>query len=340
LTIQLSELLFPRPEPLWTLVKQVGVNTVVALLNGAEQSQKTFTNSAFGRDPKGSDERPWSKEALRRNISLFADYGLEVIAIEDTPPMDKVRLGLPGRDEQIANIIEQITAMGELGIRLLSYNWMVISNWTRTSMDVQGRGGALVNGFSSVDADKLPPLVEDGEVTSEQLWDALTYFLEAVVPVAERYGLRLGMHPDDPPLPKVRNVPRIMTSAAAFQRLLALYPSSSNAITLCQGNFTLMQSDLPALIQDFGSGDHIVFSHFRDVHGPATEFVETFHDEGDTDMAECMRAYYDVGFAGPMRPDHVPTLYGESNDSPSYGTLGRLFAIGYIRGLQQAIYGK
>ena len=156
---------------------------------------------------------------------------------------------------------------------------------------------------------------------------------------AERVsGVRLGMHPDDPPRSMVRNVPRIMRSADAFRRLLSLRPSLSNAITFCQGNFALMDEDLPSLIREFGAGDSIAFVHFRDVRGTADNFVETFHDEGQTDMPACMSAYAEMDFSGPMRPDHVPTMYGESNDRPAYGMLGRLFAIGYIRGLEQSAW--
>lgn len=339
--IQLSELLNPRPEPMWALIRQCGVDNVIALLNGAEQEQRMFASVGMGTAAGEIAEGvPWSEAAIRRDVEMFADNGLKVIGIEDTAPMDKVRLGLPGRDEQIDNVIVQLRAMGRLGIPLLCYNWMAVSSWARTDTAVAGRAGALVTGFSKEKADQLPPLVNPGEVTDDQLWEALAYFLDAVIPVAEESGVRMGMHPDDPPLPEVRNMPRIMRSADAYRRLLALHPSPSNAITFCQGNFALMTDDLPALIREFGHQDKIVFVHFRDVRGRATDFVETFHDEGQNDLAECMRAYRDIGFEGPMRPDHVPTMDGESNERPAYGVFGRLFANGYIRGLDHAIFGR
>lgn len=273
-------------------------------------------------------------------MRIFADHGFTLVAIEDTPPMDKVRLGLPGRDEQIDQIITQIRAMGKLGVPTLCYNWMALSSWGRTSVDIAGRGGALVTGFRAADTEGMPALVEPGEVTEPQMWEALQYFLDSVIPVAEEAGVRLGMHPDDPPRPHDRNLPRIMRSPEAYRRLMSLYFSPSNRITFCQGNFALMGQDLPTLIRDFGGQDQIAFVHFRDVRGTADDFQETFHDEGQTDLPECMRAYAEVGFSGPMRPDHVPTMHGELNDRPAYGTLGRLFAIGYIRGLEQAAYDK
>lgn len=339
--IQLSEMLAPRPEPLWDLVRQCGVDTVVATLNGGEQDQRMF--ASVGKDGfrgQAAVDPPWTESAIARDVATFADHGLRVIAIEDTAPMDKVRLGLPGRDEQIENVITQVRAMGRLGIPTLCYNWMAISSWGRTETATPGRGGALVTSFRASDAEAMEPLVADGEVSHDQLWDGLAYFLDAVVPEAEAAGVRLGMHPDDPPRSWARNVPRIMGSADAYRRLMSLSASPANGITFCQGNFALMGEDLPTLIREFGGAGQIAFVHFRDVLGTADDFREVFHDEGQTDLPECMRAYAEVGFDGPMRPDHVPTMAGEPNDRPAYGTLGRLFAIGYIRGLEHAVYGK
>lgn len=335
--LQLSEMLAPRPDQLWKLVKQSGVDNVVALLNGAEQEQRMFASVGDGSPGFRADDTPWSEAAIRRDIDLFADYGLNVVAIEDTPPLDAVRLGREGRDEQIEAVITQVRAMGRLEIPVLCYNWMAISSWGRTTATRLGRGGALVTAYRSTDAEALPPLAEEGEITEEQLWSGLQYFLDAVIPEAEAAGVRLGMHPDDPPRAIGRNVPRIMRSPGAYRRLMSMYPSSSNAITLCQGNFALMGEDVPTLIREFGSQDQIAFVHFRDVRGTPDDFEEVFHDEGQTDMAECMKAYYEAGVDGPIRPDHVPTMEGESNARPGYETLGRLFALGYIRGLQQAM---
>ncbi len=131
-----------------------------------------------------------------------------------------------------------------------------------------------------------------------------------------------------------------MGTPEAFDRVLDSVPSTSNGFTLCQGNFTLMTSDLPTLIRRFGSAGKIVFVHFRDVAGDARRFVEVFHDEGPTDMLACMQAYAEVGPDGPMRPDHVPALEGESNETYGYAVLGRLFAVGYITGLREAAYGR
>ena len=166
----------------------------------------------------------------------------------------------------------------------------------------------------------------------------MQYFLQKVLPVAEKAGVKLAMHPDDPPLSPIRGVSRIMRSVENYQRLLDLVPSPMNGITLCQGNFTLMTDDLPGVIRKFGQQKKIFFVHFRDVRGTPEKFEETWHDAGKTDMLACMRAYRDIGFDGVLRPDHVPTVEGDSNAHAGYSSFGRLYAIGYIRGLREAVY--
>ena len=99
-----------------------------------------------------------------------------------------------------------------------------------------------------------------------------------------------------------------------------------------------MTDDLPAVIRDFGQQNKIFFVHFRDVRGTKEKFVETFHDDGMTDMLACMEAYRDIGFEGVCRPDHVPTMEGDSNDRPAYSSIGRLYAVGYLKGLREAVY--
>ena len=333
---QLSELLSPRPDPSWELLRQSGVSHVIALLRGAEQEQRMFASVQHGRlRHRLVDHLPWSEASIARDQRSFANAGFSVAGIEDTAPLDRIRMGLPGRDEDIASVVQQIEAMGNLGIGVLCYNWMAVSSWSRTSVATPGRGGALVTSFREADAEALGE-AEHPPIEPEQMWEALGYFLRAVVPVAERAGVRLSMPQDDPPLPRLRGVPRIMGSADAFRRLLQLHPSPNNGVTFCQGNFALMGADVPSLIREFGP--RIPFVHFRNVRGTATDFAEIFHDEpGALDMAECMRAYRDIGFDGPLRPDHVPTMAGETNEHPGYETLGRLFALGYIQGLGQAV---
>ena len=343
--LNIAELLEPTPSPLWKLVKQAGVNEVVSLLDGAEQmwrwpkgeGTQDYVPAPYVVPPVG--ERPWELPALKRMQEQYRDYGLEVVVLEDTAPMDAIRLGTPGRDEAIEWVSTQIRAMGQLGIGTLCYNWVAIASWARTANNIVLRGGALSSGYDDKVMQKSKPLIEPGSVTHEQLWSAHEYFLKAIVPVVEESGVRIALHPDDPPLPYVRGVPRIMGSPEAFERVLSSVPSPNSGITFCQGNFSLMTDDVPGLIRQLGRDRRIFFAHFRDVVGDPSNFIEVFHDEGPTDMLECMRAYRDIGFDGVLRPDHVPALEGDSNDSFGYSSMGRLYAIGYMTGLREAVYG-
>ena len=336
----ISELLDPEPSTTWTLVRQAGVQNAVALLRGGEQQSRWLRGAAAESPATPTDpaERPWSLPAIQSLQKLYGDHGFTITAIEDTAPMDAIRMNRPGRDEAIEAVIEQVRAMGECGIGVLCYNWMAVSSWSRTVTDVPLRGGALSTGFDYDTASRMETLVEPGSVIEADLWAGLEYFLRAVVPVAEEAGVTLGLHPDDPPLPVFRGVPRIARSIDAYRRVLDLVPSPRNAITLCQGNFALMAGDIPGVIREFGSAGRIAFVHFRDVQGTAVRFTETFHDEGQTDMVACMEAYREVGFGGPLRPDHVPSLAGEDNAKPGYGALGRLWAFGYIQGMRDAVF--
>ena len=326
--MKIAEALPPSPGPLWRLVKQCGVDYAVATAGAGTRS----------RDAAGRDEPPWSRPALERAKKLYEEGGFKLAVIEWRPPLTKAKLGLPGRDEEIETVCELVRNMGALGIPVWCYEWMVLGV-LRTSSMLPGRGGALVTGYDHVQMKDLPPS-EYGEVKDEQLWANLDYFLKRVLPVAEKAGVKLAMHPDDPPLSPIRGIARIMRSVENFRCLVDLVPSPSNCITLCQGNFTLMTDDLPGVIRKFGEQKKIFFVHFRDVRGTPENYVETFHDDGKTDMVACMRAYRDVGFDGVCRPDHVPTMEGDSNDKPSYSDIGRLFAIGYIKGIEDAVYGE
>jgi mannonate dehydratase len=342
--VTICEMIEPDEPSIWPIVAQAGVRSVVTMLAGAEQ-QSRFVIDESGAAPKLPDiappgQRPWDRLAIEELQRTYAEHGFTLAVIEDTAPMDKVRLGLPGRDEQIQHVIDQIEAMAACGVPVLCYTWMALGSWARTDVAVPLRGGAMATGYDDAVARTWKPLCAEGEITADQLWDSLEYFLRAVVPVAEANGITLGLHPDDPPLPIARGVPRIASSIDNYRRILKLVDSPANSITLCQGNFTLMTDDLPSVIREFGHQGRIAFVHFRDVRGDVTNFIEVFHDEGKTDLAECMRAYGEVGFTGPLRPDHVPTLVGETNHKPGYAALGRLFAVGYIRGLREAVFGR
>jgi mannonate dehydratase len=281
--------------------------------------------------------KPWEYEAVSAVKNAWEKAGLKLEVIEGPPALsERTKLGLEGRDEEISNFITLMKNLSKAGINTICYNWMPVISWARTTSDRPGRGGALVTAFDFEDI-KDQTLTRYGEVSKESLWKNLEYFLKAAVPEAEKYGVRLAMHPDDPQVDMIRGISRIMTNADAFRRMAKIWPSPFNGLTMCQGNFALMGEDIPSLVREFGKQELIHFVHFRDVRGTKLNFEETFHDEGQIDMFEAMKAYLDIGFSGPLRPDHVPTMAGDSNEHPGYSVLGSLYAAGYIRGLIEAV---
>jgi len=305
--------LFMSTEPTerWDLAKQMGVTHAV---------------SGMPRDGPGE---PWAFEPLLEQKNRFADAGLELDVIEDRPPLDDAILGREGRDEQIETVKTLLRNMGRVGIDVWCYVWMAPLKVLRTSRSVRGRGGSLVTRYDDAQMQRGPDLAGASE---EELWDNLEYFLEEVVPVAEEAGVKLALHPDDPPRGPIRGVDRIITSVENYRRVLDLYDSEHNGITLCQGNFAAMGADIPAAIREFDERIHFV--HVRDVEGTADDFTEVWHNEGPTDLGACIRAYEEIGYDGPLRPDHCPTMAGEDNASPGYHDKGRLWAIGYLQGLR------
>jgi len=286
---------------------------------------------------------PWGLDVIKGVKAAWENVGLKLKVVEGPPSLGTAtKLGLSGRDEEIGNFVTLMKNLSSVGIDTICYNWMPVINWARTSLDRPSRGGALVSAFDIEDVQDQEKITEFGVLTHDKMWENLEYFLKAVIPEAEKYGIKLALHPDDPPVSGIRGIPRIMTSVDAFKRLIDSYPSPSNGLTFCQGSFASMGEkdkgeDIPAAIRFFGKRETIHFVHFRDVRGHATNFEETFHDDGKTDMYEAMKCYYEIGFKGPIRPDHVPTMEGDSNDKPGYSTIGTLFAIGYMRGLMEGV---
>src|SRR5262245_11465819 len=219
--IELAEILLePRPDPFWKTLRQVGVERAVG---------GPLSHFVDWRETRSG--LPWDYAPLALYEEQVTQAGLELAVIEDNPPMDKIRLGQPGREEELEHFCTLLRSMGKLGIPVLCYNWMAILGWLRTSAGPQGRGGADVVSYDHRLFAEAPP-TREGAVDEESLWENLRYFLERVLPVAEEAGVKLAMHPDDPPLSPIRSIARIMRSVDAFERLLELVPSEANGITL------------------------------------------------------------------------------------------------------------
>ncbi len=319
--MQLAELFLPDDEYKIRLASQVGVrHAIVQVRPALSQTPQCGYLARLSEIQAG-----------------FQTAGMVFAGVESHPvPAEKIKLGLPGRDEEIENYIAAINALGELGVPLVCYNWMAGLGWYRTRADLPARGGALVSEFDAEVAARQG-LTEWGEVPEERIWSNLEYFLKAVMPVAEQAGVRMALHPDDPPLSPLRGIGRILTSAASFRRVLALAPGPMNGIAFCQANFQLMGESIDSLAAEWCAQKKVFFVHLRDVTGAVKKFHETFHDDGPTDLTRMLRIYAEGGFNGPIRPDHAPTLEGESNDQPGYSMGGKLFAFGYMKGVMDAL---
>ncbi len=319
--MKLAELFVPGEERKIKLARQVGVTH--AIVN---------TVSVLGKVP-----RDRYVEALSKIKTDFEAAGLTIAGVESHPvPAEKIKLGLPGRDEEIENYRAVIMALSKVGIPMLCYNFMAGVGWYRTRTDVPARGGALTSEFDSQAANALGP-TEFGEVSEEKIWSNLDQFIKAVMPVAEKAGVKMALHPDDPPVSPLRGIARVLISAKSFQRVLDMAHSPVNGIAFCQANFKLMGEDIEALARRWCAQKKIFFVHFRDEEGTRERFRETFHDNGPTDMAHVLQVYHQAGFDGPIRPDHAPTMEGESNEKPGYAMTGKIFAFGYMKGIMEAL---
>ena len=361
----LVEFVPPTPHPLWELCPQMGITDVIVKVNP---------------DLTGLPD-PWRYETLSRIAYRLKDAGLNVVGLEGDPfDMSPIKeYGVGGelsraeaqrrREEAIGRYRELLESMGKLGIKLLCYNFMVGKGWSRTGVR-EGRGGAKATYFS---LKELTPKESDGsanaspiqnvgalaktpdkselKISHEQVWANYEYFIKAVMPTAEKCGVRMALHPDDPCLPSLGGYARIFGSVEAYDRAYALCPSPSNAVTFCQANFKLMlgngewatgngdgaTEELIKMIRHFGK--RIAFIHVRDVDGTKEDFTELFHDQGTTDQFALMRTYRELGLAVPLRGDHVPEMAYDREltpeGTPGYFTLGRLFANGYLKALMQ-----
>ena len=295
----------------WDIAKQCGVNHGVIRLPETEDFDLT------------------NKSHWQTVYDNFVNYGIKPLIVEPMPNEihDHIKAGDELRDESIEKAIKMLPIMRELGIDTICFNWMAHIGWLRTRADIEERGGALVTGFDMKD---FKPT--GAKISEKELWDNYEYFLKAIIPEAEKYEIKLALHPDDPPVKKLGDVSRIMISAENIKKAIYdICPSEMLGITMCQANYYIMGEDLDKVITDFA--EKIFFVHFRNTTGEINSFRETFHDNGSLDMANLIKLYKKLGINVPVRVDHVPTLVGEDTEVAGYAALGRLFAIGYLKGL-------
>ncbi len=311
--------------------------------------QMTDTNFKLLKQLGVDDVVYYNMRGMPANLAELAEvqnrlhnFGLRLAVIEGGPPIDQIVLGKPGRDVQIDQYISALRHMGALGIGVLCYNFMPqitsAAMVVRTSKQYAERGGALTSQFRQRDFDPAQVPHAERSTSDEQIWENLEYFLKRIVPVAEQEEVLLAMHPDDPPVSPLCGLARIMRSPEHFERLLELVDSPVNGLTFCQGCFAEMGADLVAAIHRLRARIHFV--HFRDIQGPPEDFYESFPDNGQHDMLEVIRAYHEIDYHGYIRVDHVPLLATEMGPYDGYGMYGHTFAIGYLKGLVEAVYGR
>jgi len=303
----------------------------------------------------------WPVERLRRLKNEIEECGFAPSVIESIPVHEDVKLGRSTRDRFIDNYCQSIQNMGSLGIPVLCYNFMPVFDWTRTNLSLRLADGSFALSYdhdelSRIDLSKgtgeLPGwaaaysaaelqslLAAYREISEEQLWENLGYFLVRVIPVAAAAKVVMGLHPDDPPW-SIFGLPRIITNEAGLQRVLDLVDHRANGLTFCTGSLGVdPDNDLPAMIRRFGQAGRIHFAHCRNIKIIGhKKFHESSHPSayGNVNMFAVMKAYHEIGFRGPMRPDHGRMIWGETG-RPGYGLYDRALGTVYLNGLWEAL---
>jgi mannonate dehydratase len=305
----------------------------------------------------------WEYEDLVALRERCESYGLRVEAIENIPNAfyERCMLGLSGREQELEHVRATIRNIGRAGIPVLGFNFMPGSVW-RTSMTAPGRGGARVSAFD-FEAASDPAragdvfiarrdrrILEDesfvrdahfgmgAELAEDAVWCNFGHFMEGILPAAEEAGVRLALHPDDPPVPVLGGIARVFRSVDALRRAVEIADSPAFGLELCLGTISEMGGEAAVLdaIKSFGPAGKIVYVHFRDVQGTVPRFQESFLGEGNFDPLKVMRALKSVGYSGFILDDHVPRMTGDSQ----YAHRGRAHAIGYLQALLAAVEGE
>jgi mannonate dehydratase len=311
-------------------VKQLGVQWITMGGPGAP------TYSPEGRviaqpNDTAPTSGPWTEPQIRKIKDRVESFGLH-IGIMMLHDFRDVVLGRPGRDAAIEKVLESIRVAGRVGIPVLEYNFYALRAMGGYHTSA-GRGGSVYAAHDSERNTKLDVLPDVGEHSEEDLWTRYTYFLKAVIPVAEKAGIRLAVHPNDPPVPKFRGVAQILGSIEGLKRLVDIVPSPVNGITFDTGVTREMGYDPIEMIRYFGKRNQINHVHFRNVLSttPRLKYTEVYVDEGQVDMLAALKALVEVGYANMIYPDHVPGIPGDEGSR-----IGWAYAVGHIKALMRA----
>lgn len=312
----------------------------------------------------------WDAGAIAAIQKQVEDAGLKILGIESVNIHDAIKVGTKDRDRFIENYIRTIEKLGKAGIPMICYNFMPVFDWTRSDLAKLRPDGATVMAYDQKEIDRIDPArmfeqmdsrsngfvlpgwepgrmarIKDlfqmyRDVTEEKLFQNLCYFLDAVMPVCDRFDVNMAVHIDDP-VWSVFGLPRIINSKEHLQRLFRAVPNRHNGVTLCTGSLSSDPSiDIPDVIRSVG--DRIHFAHLRNTrHTAPGVFEEAAHyaADGSLDMVEIMQALVDVGFDGPIRPDHGRAVWGEIS-MPGYGLFDRAMGSQYLLGLYDALIRK
>lgn len=332
--------------------RQAGCTHIVAHLVDYFQENRLHGTDGEGRTwgLSTNQGRLWTETELSELKAAINAEGLELAAIENFDPShwSDVLLDGPRRQEQIEGIKETIRRVGRVGVPVMGYNFSIAGVWGH----VEGpfaRGGAVSVGFLGAEGpretpiprgqvwnmvyDPSAPAGDIGTVTSEQLWSRLERFLKEIVPVAEEAGVRMALHPDDPPMPTIRGTARLVYQPQLYQRVLDLLPSRSNALEFCIGSIAEMtDGDVYSALDTYGRQNAIAYVHFRNVRGKVPSYREVFIDEGDVDMHRALEVLQRSGYDGVLIPDHTPQM---SCQAPWHA--GMAYALGYMRAALRSI---
>jgi mannonate dehydratase len=310
--------------------------------------EPTDDNLAFYRQMGLSHAVLWTNESkasaeyYSSRKKLFADHGIEVYGFGNTSVHneEKIVLNLPGRDEKIEQYKKHLRDLGKAGITYTTYAHMGNGIWDSPKETTRGGAPARafnLNGENSGRWDQKKyygPLSHGRKYTLDEMWANFEYFIKAVVATAEENNVRIGIHPDDPPVPELAGVPRIFSHFNGYKRAIEFANSPNVGLCLCVGSWMeggdKLGKNSVEMIEYFGRQKKIFKIHFRNIDKPLPHFVETFVDDGYTDMYKVMQALKKVDFDGVLIADHIPGMAGGPN-------TGTAFSIGYIKALRDRV---